>query len=421
MDIRPAHAAAPPGGSLGALFNPFAPDQLEDPFPLYAQARREEPVFYSPHLDTWVITRYADLCAVTRDPVSFSSVGALEAKPNLPAEVSAILSTGHLEFLSLVQSDPPDHTRIRNVFNKALSSQRVAALEPKIRELAGALLDAFVEDGHADFVTQFAFPLAGCVISDLLGVPRSDIKQIKQWSNDKQVLLAASGPVERLVESAHGFVALQRYFHEHLASRGRAPRDDLLTLLVPAELGGAAPLSVQEAVCNAIDLLAAGHETTADLLGNGLSLLMANPDQMAALRADRSLLTNAIEEMLRMEAPVRGLFRTATTTVELGGVTLPKGARLFALYAAGNRDEAQFPDADRFDIRRQDASTHLSFSKGIHYCVGNILARLEGRIGFELVLERLPNVRRDAKRPSERRPYLILRGYEHLPVEWDVQ
>lgn len=406
--------------SLGAIFNPLAPDQLEDPYPVYARARREQPVFHARLLDAWVVTRYADVAAVLRDPARFSSVGSLEAKTTLPPEATAVLRAGYLEFQSLVQSDPPDHTRVRNVFNKALSPPRINALEPFVRAVADELLDGFAGDGEADLVDRFAFPLPGIVIGRLLGVPRDDVPQLKQWSNAKQVLLSATESPERLAACAHEFLALQRYFIEHLERRAAAPRDDLLTLLVPAALGGSAPLTMQEAVCNAIDLLAAGHETTTDLIGNGLALLLAHPEALARLRAAPDLWPDALDEMLRFDAPVRGLFRRLTAPAEVGGVALPAGARLFLLYGSANRDEDAFPRADTFDLGRRSPTPHLSFAKGIHFCVGNALARLEGRVAFERLLARLPNPRRHPSQPAQRRPYVLLRGFEHLPLSWDA-
>jgi len=404
---------------IGSLFNPFDPAQLEDPYPIYALARRQQPVFYSERLGVWVITRHADLCAVLRDP-AFSSAGSLEATTSFAPEVHAVLSEGYLAFTSLVQSDPPDHTRIRNVFNKALSPTRVAAMEPSIRKVANELIDAFVNEGEGDLMSRFAYPLPGIVISDLLGIPRSDVTMLKAWSNDKQVLLAANEATPRLVEAARGYVSLQRYFLEHFEDRARAPKDDLITLLLPKEMGGNAALSVQEAVCNAMDILAAGHETTSDLIGNGLVLFIEHPDQAAEVRADASLIPTAVDEILRTDTPIRGMFRVTKTDYEIGGATIPAGAKVFVLYGSGNRDEARFRDPDRFDIHRKDDGIHIAFGKGIHYCVGNALARLEARVAFELLLERLPNVRRHPSLQAERRPYLILRGFERLPLAWDV-
>ncbi|MEO5730107.1 MAG: cytochrome P450, partial [Byssovorax sp.] len=211
------------------------PEQMEDPYPIYARARREEPVFFSQKLDAWVVTRYSDLTAVLRDNVHFSSVGSLESQPELAPEVLAILRTGYVEFLSLVQSDPPDHTRIRTVFNKAFAAPRIAALESYIREVANELIDSFIAEGEVDVVDRFAFPLPGAVICRMLGIPRSDLAQVKTWSNAKQVLLVGAAPTEQLVASAHGFIALQRYFQEHLERRAQKPQDDLLSLLVPIE------------------------------------------------------------------------------------------------------------------------------------------------------------------------------------------
>lgn len=410
----------PPPADLTLAFNPLAPDQIENPYPLYARLRRERPVFHSPIFDLWVVTRYADISEVERDTARYSSVGALEARAEPHPKVRNILKQGYERFTSLVQSDPPDHTRVRAVFGKALSAPRVAAMEASIRATADALIDAFVRDGKADLIQQFSFALPGSIICDLLGVPRSDLAQLKRWSDDKTTLMSGTAPIERQIEGAHGFIALQRYFTEQLHERRQKPREDLLTLLVPQSLGGTAPLSEQEAVCNAMDLLAAGHETTTDLIGNGTWLLLNSPGQLQALRDDPALIPNAIEEMLRMEAPIRGFFRNVMEDSRLSGVNIPKGSRVFIVYASGNHDEAAFDSPDRFDIHRADAKKHLAFGKGIHFCVGSLLAKMEGKVAFEQLLKRLPNLRLRTDAPTVRRPYLMLRGFEHLPIAWDV-
>ncbi|EPX63765.1 putative cytochrome P450 hydroxylase [Cystobacter fuscus DSM 2262] len=411
--------AEPSQGDVAQLFNPMAPDQIEDPYPLYARMRRERPVFYSAPFELWVVTRYEDIAEVKNDPSRFSSAGALDARSEPHPEVLQVLQQGYVRFVSLVQSDPPDHTRMRAVFGKALSAQRIAAMEPEIRATADLLLDGFVRDGEADLIQRFAYALPGLIICDLLGVPRSDMEQLKRWSDDKTLLMSATAPLERQVEAAHGFLAMQRYFIEQLEERRKHPREDLLTLLVPQVMGGTAPLSHQEAVCNAMDLMAAGHETTTGLIGNGMWLLLQAPEQLQSLRDDLTLLPNAIDEMLRMEAPIRGFFRTVTAQTQLGGVQLPKGSRVFIVYASGNRDETRFSEPDRFDIRRADAKKHLAFGKGIHFCVGAALAKLEGRIAFEHLLRRLPNPRLRTDAATVRRPYFMLRGFEHLPIAWD--
>ncbi|MFP2903480.1 cytochrome P450 [Pyxidicoccus sp. 3LFB2] len=409
-----------PENGVAAEFNPLAPEQIENPYPLYARLRREQPVFHSPMFDLWVVTRYEDIAEVERDTSRFSSVGALDARAEPHPEVRNVLKQGYSQFLSLVQSDPPDHTRMRAVFGKALSPQRIAAMEPAIRATANGLIDGFVRDGQGDLVQQFAYALPGFIICDLLGVPRSDMQQLKGWSDDKTVLMSATAPLEQQVECAHGFIAMERYFKEKLHERSRKPREDLLTLLVPQSMGGTALMSEQEAVCNAMDLMSAGHETTTSFIGGGMWLLLNSPEQLKAVKEDLSLLPNAMEEMLRKEPPIRGFFRQVKEDTTLGGVSLPKGARIFIMYESGNHDETQFADPDRFDIRRTDAKKHLAFGRGIHFCVGAPLAKLEGRIAFEQLLQRLPNLRLRQEEPPVRRPYLMLRGFEHLPIAWDV-
>lgn len=409
-----------PQSDVAQQFNPMAPDQIEDPYPIYGRLRRELPVFHSPAFDLWVVTRYADISEVEKDPARFSSAGALDARSEPHPEVLQVLQQGYVKFTSLVQSDPPDHARVRAVFGRALSAQRIAAMEPEIRATADALIDRFVRDGQADLIQQFAYALPGYLICDLLGVPRSDMEQLKRWSDDKTLLMSATAPIELQVQAAHGFIAMQRYFEARIEERSKAPREDLLTLLVPQSMGGTAPLSHQEAVCNAMDLMAAGHETTTGLIGNGMWLLLQAPEQLRALRDDPELLPNALEEMLRMEAPIRGFFRAVKEDTRLGGVAVPKGGRLFIVYASGNRDEGQFSEPDRFDIHRADAKKHLAFGKGIHFCVGAPLAKLEGRIAFEQLLRRLPNLRLRTDAATVRSPYFMLRGFEHLPIAWDA-
>jgi cytochrome P450 len=419
MAIHPSPTAAPTNAFDPASFNLFAPDQVEDPYPIYAQARRDQPVFYSPAFDMWFVTRYEDITTVVKQPQLFSSAEALESASVLPDPVNAVLETGYLKFQSLVQTDPPDHARVRGVFGKVLTPQRVAALEPRIRALTDELIDGFIADGEADLVTQFAFPLPGLVICDLLGIPRADLERAKRGHAGRETLMAANTSVEHMVAAAHEYIEYQRYFIEQIERRVREPQDDLLTLLAPEAIGGSAPLTMQEAVCNAIDLFAAGHETTTALIGNGISLLLNHPEQLQALRDDPTLIPGAVEEILRMEAPVRGLFRIAKSETTLGGVQLPKGARLLVMYGSGNRDAAQFPDPDTFDVRRKDASKHLAFGKGIHFCIGSVLARLEGRVAFERLLQRLPGLRRHPSRSAQRRPFLIMYCYEQFPIAWD--
>jgi cytochrome P450 len=405
--------------SIGELWNPLLPEQMADPYPLYARARREAPVFYSAQFDVWVVTRYADIVSIIRDTGRFSSHNSLFARAEPLPEVQEVLREGYEVFTSLVQSDPPDHARVRAVFGKAFTPPRVAALEERIRELTRTHIDAFVSDGHADLISQLALPLPAYIICDLLGVPRSDMQQLRAWQEGKNTLMSGHAPADVQVESARGYLAMQRYFQAQIEARVADPRDDLLTILAPEAIGGTAPLSMQEAVCNAMDLLAAGHETTTALITSGINLLFAHPEAARALREDKALLPNAIDEMLRCESPVPGFFRKVTADAEVSGVRIPSGARVLLLYASGNRDEAEFPDGERFDIRRADAGKHLAFGKGIHFCVGSLLGRTEGRVAIEQLLERLPGLRR-GEGSARRSESFIIRGFDSFPIAWDA-
>lgn len=413
ITTRPATVACP-------HFNPLEPAFQADPYPIYAELRRDTPVFYSPLYDFWVVTRHADVSDVLRQPDIFSSAGALQNNVALPPRVVAVMATQDPEATLLVESDGPVHSRIRGVVNKAFTPQRIARLEPKIRAITEELIDAFAADGQADLMTQFATPLPGRVICDLLGVPQEDFPQLKRWSDEWVELLSASAPEERLLACAHGFVASQRYFLEQIRSRQQHPREDLLTVMLPIELGGTAALSVAEAAYNALSLMVAGHETTTNVIGNGLAQLFAHPDQLDQLRKNPELIPNAVEELLRIDTSVLGLFRVTTREAEVGGVTIPANARVFLLYSAANHDTAQFPNPERLDITRANAREHLTLARGIHVCLGAPLARLELRIAFERLLARLPNLRPATDTPSQRMEHFWMRGYTSLPIAWDA-
>ncbi|WP_257451877.1 cytochrome P450 [Archangium lipolyticum] len=402
-------------------FDPTCPHQMENPYPVYAAARAEQPVFFSPQFQMWIVTRYEDICTVVKDPAAFSSSGAASVGGGFPPEVQAVLAEGIPITPSLVDNDPPSHTRFRNLVNKAFTSRQVADLESRVRQVAQELVESFVHEGHADLITRFATPFPGWVIADILGLPREDMPELKRLGDAMVALLgSAHEPLERQLEYARGVVQFTKYLRARVRERAAAPRDDLLSLLVTGRDERDSALSDPELVSMLSQLLNAGHETTTNLIGNALVLLLDRPEQLRALREDPGLIPQAVEESLRMDAPVQGLFRTTTREVELGGVKLPAGTRLHVLYASGNHDESVFPQPERFDLHRPNSDAHLAFSRGIHFCVGAHLARQEGRIALEVLLQRLPNLRyQDGLRPV-RRTHFFVRGYEHLPLAWDV-
>lgn len=401
-------------------FNPLAPAQNANPYPLYVELRRDAPVFYSPQYNIWVVTRYDDVIAVLKQPDLFSSVGSLQTTLDLPASVEAVLAKGLGSAQLMVESDPPDHTRMRAALNKAFTPQRIAQLEPHIRQIADELIDAFVADGKADLMSQFGGKFQGLVICGLFGIPGADAAQIKCWNDDWVEMVSGSVSEARMAECAQSLVDSQHYFLEQLRQRQANPGDDLLTAMLPIDMGGTASMNAAEAAYNALDVVAAGHETTTNALGNGLMQLFAHPEQLDQLRGDPTLIPNAVEEILRIDTTVLGMFRMATRDVELGGVTIPAGARVYVLYASASHDEAHFEEPERFDIRRPNARDHLAFARGIHVCIGAALARLELRIAFERLLTRLPNLRLDPEATPQRLEHFWARGYKTLPVVWDV-
>jgi cytochrome P450/nitrite reductase/ring-hydroxylating ferredoxin subunit len=403
----------------GIDFDPMTPEQRECPFPLYAHARDEMPIFYSVRFDLWVVTRYDDIAAILKDPARFSSAQSLAVDTGVDPQVQAVLDTGYPATPTMVTADPPVHTRFRQLVGKAFTSRQVELMEPRMREIAHQLVDGFYRDGRIDIVRNYAYPFPMEVIAEILGVPSAEMDSFKKWSDDMSARFGPL-PLERQVECARSEVEFQHYFAAALEDRRRQPREDLLTELLNARVKGEAPLTMPEMLSVLKQLLIGGNETSTNLIGSMMLLLANHPDQLDAVLRDRRLEQNAVEEALRLDAPVQGLFRSATQDVEIGGVKIPRGAHLELLYASGNRDEARFADADRFDVARHDSSNHMAFGFGIHFCIGAPLARYEGRVALDVLLDRLPNLRLVPGQILEHHPHFFLRGLKHLELEWDV-
>ena len=419
--IRPAtDPVVAPGrnGRLGASFQPLAGEHLEDPYPFYRRARDREPVFFHPRLGVWFVTRYEDVVAVLRDPATFSSKDVIPTHPELPLEVQEVVADlRHVQHL--INTDPPAHTRLRAIVNEGFTPSRVAALEPTVQKLAAELVDGFALDGHADLVAQFAYPLPLTVILQMLGVPPDDLDQCQRWSADVSRWAWAVGALalDEVVACARGVVAFQRYAEELVAARRREPRDDMISHLLAAG-DGERRLGPQELVDLIPGLILAGHETTANLITNTVFLLLTHPAEWEAVRRDRAAVERAVEEGLRVDTSVLGMPRTTTRAVELGGVALPAGARLFLLFGSANHDGARYARPDEFCPGRERAAPHLGFGRGIHFCIGAPLARLEARVAIETLAARLPSLRLADPAPPPRRPNLAFREYTHLNVRW---
>jgi len=319
----------------------------------------------------------------------------------------------------LVNDDPPAHTRYRALVNKAFTPRRVAEMGPHIYQVAQELIETFVHDGQADLVRQFAYPLPMIVIGELIGVPRADMDLVKQWCDEWNALMSGRVSSEGQMTGARAIVALHRYFVALLEQRAQTPQQDLATGLVEARMEGESSVTVPEMAHLLFSVTFGGHETTTKLIANAVALLLSHPEQWQALRATPSLAPNAVEETLRWDCPLLGMLRTTTEDVDVAGQRLPQGANVMLMFASANRDGQQDVQPDRFDIRRQP-SDHLSFGRGIHYCLGAPLARLEGRIALEMLAQYLPTLRLQPGHALVYAPNLVLRGLQSLPVTWEV-
>ena len=406
---------------MGAVeFDPLSPEQRENPYAVYATARESAPVFYAERFGFWVVTRHADVLTVLKDGETYSSRDALTSSPvELPPEVKSVLDGGWPDMPVIIDTDAPLHTRIRGLVTKAFTPRRVAAMAPTIERVASGLLDDIAADGRADIVARFAWPLPLTVVGDMLGVPRDDLGRLHAWSVHWLRLKQPGATLEQQLEWAAGTVALQRYFMELLDERERDPGDDLTSALLAAAREVEPPLTRDAVMGVPLDLVVAGHVTVTRAIGNALVLLLGEPGRVDELRADPTLVPAAVEEILRLESPAQGLFRVTTREVSLGGVTLPEGARLMVHYGSANRDEDVFAYPEHYDPRREGLNRHVAFGKGVHFCIGAPLARLELGIALPLLLERLPGLRLVGG-PLRWEPIFFARGLERLDVEWDV-
>jgi cytochrome P450 len=329
-------------------------------------------------------------------------------------EEPAVVELSHM----MLMRDPPDHTRMRSLVAKAFTARRIEALRDIIQDLTDRLLDKVISRGTMDAIRDLAFPLPVLVICELLGIPEPDRERFVTGSSSGAALLNPTPPTREELDRANdGTIASSFYFESLFEQRRREPQDDLITQLVQAEEAGDR-LTTTELRANVSLLFAAGHETTVNLIGNGLYSLLRHPGQWQTLRDDRTLVPNAIEEILRFESPVQAVGRTVSEPLELNGVPLAKNEIVVSLVGGANRDPAVFEDPERLDITRKDLKP-LSFGGGIHFCLGAQLARIEASVVFETIVRRLPNLRLLDPDHPKWRPSFVLRGLTELPVAWN--
>ena len=408
------HEAQPYDAALEA-YSEYDPQLLANPYPLYHQLRTEDPVHWSDALGCWLITRFDDVVSALRDHGRFSSNRMSSFMGQLPeaAQDEAQPLRDYLsKFIGLL--DPPDHTRIRKLVHKAFEPNVVQRMRPWIQKIVDDLLDEVHQQGRMDVIRDLAYPLPVTVIARIIGLPEEDRAQFKKWSDDIVAFLGSGHAMPDRAEIAQrSMFEFTDYYRDIMAERRRNPKDDLISVLLAAEEDGE-KLTEQELLATCVTLLAGGHETTTNLIGNGILALLRHPDELRKLKDDPSLVESAAEELLRYDTPIQRAERRAAEDIELRGSHIEKDQRVFLVVGAANRDPLEFPDPDRLDICREP-NPHVAFGFGIHYCVGAPLARMEAPIAINAVLRRMPNMQLTGD-TLDWHENLAIRGVKSLPV-----
>jgi cytochrome P450 len=397
-------------------FDPWDPAFVSDPYPAYAELRERGRVTYYEPTDQWLVPRHADVSALLRDrrlgrtyQHRFTHEDFGRTAP--PPEHEPFHTLNDHGMLDL---EPPDHTRIRRLVSKAFTPRTVEQLKPYVSRLAGELVDALVAKGGGDLLTDVAEPLPVAVIAEMLGIPESDRAPLRPWSADICGMYELSPSEETAAKAVRASDEFSAYLRELIAARRKNPGDDLISGMIAAHDEDDVRLTEQELISTAVLLLNAGHEATVNSTVNGWWALFRNPDQLAALRADHSLIPSAVEELMRYDTPLQLFERWVLDEIEIDGTTIPRGAEIAMLFGSANHDPAVFTDPERLDITRAD-NPHISFSAGIHYCIGAPLARIELAASMGALLAKAPTLSLAAE--PERKPNFVIRGLEGLSVE----
>ncbi|MER6673752.1 cytochrome P450 [Streptomyces sp. NPDC000983] len=398
---------------MGA-FDPWDPAFLADPYPAYAELRAKGRVHYFEPTNQWLVPHHADVSALLRDrrlgrtyQHRFTHEDFGRTAP--PAEHEPFHTLNDHGMLDL---EPPDHTRIRRLVSKAFTPRTVERLAPYVAGLAGELVDRLVEAGGGDLLTDVAEPLPVAVIAEMLGIPEADRAPLRPWSAEICGMYELSPSEETADRAVRASVEFSAYLRELIAERRGKPGDDLISGLIAAHDEGDR-LTEQEMISTCVLLLNAGHEATVNATVNGWAALFRHPEQLALLRGDHSLVPSAVEELMRYDTPLQLFERWVLDEVEIDGVVIPRGAEIAMLFGSANRDPAVFRDAERLDLGRVE-NPHISFSAGIHYCIGAPLARIELGASMRALLERAPGLELAAE-PRLKRNFVI-RGMEGLRV-----
>jgi len=397
-----------------AAFDPWDPAFLADPYPAYAELRAEGRVHYYEPTNQWLVPHHADVSALLRERrlgrtyvhrFTHEDFGRT-APPAAHEPFHTLNDHGMLDL------EPPDHTRIRRLVSKAFTPRTVEQLKPYVARLAGELVDRLVENGGGDLLTDVAEPLPVAVIAEMLGIPEADRAPLRPWSADICGMYELNPPEEVAARAVRASVEFSGYLRELIAERRKHPGDDLISGLIAAHDEGDR-LTEQEMISTAVLLLNAGHEATVNATVNGWYALFRNPGPLSALRADHSLIPSAIEELMRYDTPLQLFERWVLDEIEIDGTTIPRGAEVAMLFGSANHDPEVFRNPERLDLTRTE-NPHISFSAGIHYCIGAPLARIELAASMTALLEKAPAL--DLAEEPKRKPNFVIRGLEGLSV-----
>ena len=408
-------------GAVAEAYDPFHEPLLDDPYPFFARAREEAPVFHAAQIDHWVISRYDDVKAVLLDTHTFSASNTISPITPLSDEAAAILRDGGWrQSPALGNNDPPDHARFRRNVQRAFTPRRVAELEPFISSTVEAGVARIASRGHADLMAEVFYDLPALVMLELLGIPEDGVPIVREAGDNRIAFVWGRPTPEEHVLLASAMVRFWNYLRGLIDERLADPRDDLTSTLLAVRAGHDEVFTLDEIASVLFAFLTAGHETTSSLIGNAARRLLEERAIWEQLCVDPVLIPGAVEEVLRFDGPVVSWRRRAKRDVEIAGVAIPGGAQLLLLLGSANRDLSAFDDADRLDIRRGNATAHLSFGHGIHFCLGAALARLEARVVLEVLAARLPSLRLVAEQEIRFVPNTSFRGPLALEAEWDV-
>lgn len=396
-------------------FDPWDPGFVTDPYPAYAELRARGRVQYFEPTNQWLVPHHADVSALLRDrrlgrtyQHRFTHEDFGRTAPSAEHEPFHTLNDH-----GMLDLEPPDHTRIRRLVSKAFTPRTVEQLKPYVEELAGALVERLVEAGGGDLLTDVAEPLPVAVIAEMLGVPEADRAQLRPWSADICGMYELSPSEETAKRAVRASVEFSEYLRELIAHRRAEPGEDLISGLIAAYDEGDR-LTEQEMISTCVLLLNAGHEATVNATVNGWWALFRNPEQLAALRADHSLVPAAVEELMRYDTPLQLFERWVLDDIEIDGTTVPRGAEIAMLFGSANHDPSVFADPEKLDLARED-NPHISFSAGIHYCIGAPLARIELAASMTALLQKAPSLALAAA--PTRKPNFVIRGLDGLAVE----